>query len=76
MNIAAPAIGKSARYRQRLRAQGLRPVQFWVPDTRSPAFQERLRQQCLALKGDAEEAEVMRLTEEAARLIDGWEWDE
>ena len=25
-------------YRNRLRAQGLRPVQIWVPDTRSPGF--------------------------------------
>jgi hypothetical protein len=25
-------------HRDRLRAQGLRPVQIWVPDVRSPAF--------------------------------------
>jgi hypothetical protein len=25
-------------HRQRLRAQGLRPIQIWVPDTRSPKF--------------------------------------
>lgn len=25
-------------YRARLRAQGLRPVQIWVPDVRSPEF--------------------------------------
>jgi hypothetical protein len=29
---------KVEAYRARLRAQGLRPVQVWVPDTRSPAF--------------------------------------
>jgi hypothetical protein len=25
-------------HRDRLRAQGLRPVQIWVPDTRAPEF--------------------------------------
>jgi len=25
-------------HRERLRAQGLRPVQIWVPDMRAPAF--------------------------------------
>ncbi|MCK6555813.1 antitoxin MazE family protein [Candidatus Binatia bacterium] len=25
-------------HRERLRAQGLRPVQVWLPDTRSPEF--------------------------------------
>ena len=29
---------KVRAHRERLRAQGLRPIQIWVPDTRSPAF--------------------------------------
>lgn len=33
------------RYRDRLRAAGLRPVQLWVPDTRSPAFVKEFRRQ-------------------------------
>jgi hypothetical protein len=36
-------------HRDRLRAQGLRPVQFWVPDVRSPAFLAEARRQCLAV---------------------------
>ncbi len=41
---------KSARdrvraYRRRLREQGLRPIQIWVPDTRSRAFQSQARRQ-------------------------------
>jgi len=52
-----------ARYRERMRAAGLRPVQFWVPDTRSPEF----------VKGDPAEAEILKLTEEAASLVEGWE---
>jgi hypothetical protein len=29
---------KVQAHRERLRAQGLRPIQIWVPDTRSPSF--------------------------------------
>jgi hypothetical protein len=29
---------KVQAHRRRLRAQGLRPIQIWVPDTRSPRF--------------------------------------
>jgi hypothetical protein len=29
---------KVRAHRARLRAQGLRPIQIWVPDVRSPAF--------------------------------------
>ncbi len=64
--------GKVARHRQRMRAAGLRPVQFWVPDTRSPEFAARLRQQCRSLEGDPAEADALRFTEEAAAHVEGW----
>ncbi|MBW8066230.1 MAG: DUF3018 family protein [Ferrovum sp.] len=64
--------GKVARHRERMRAAGLRPVQFWVPDTRSPEFVGRVRQQCQNLKGDPAEADVLRFTEEAATHVEGW----
>ena len=47
-----------------MRAAGLRPVQLWVPDTRSPEFTAQVRKQCQSLKGDPAEAEVLRFTEE------------
>ena len=34
-------------HREKLRAQGLRPIQIWVPDTRAPGFAEEVRRQCL-----------------------------
>ena len=37
------------KHREQLRAQGLRPVQIWVPDTRAPGFKEMARRQCLAI---------------------------
>lgn len=65
--------GKVARHRERMRAAGLRPVQFWVPDTRSPEFRAQVRKQCQDLKSDAAEADVLRFTEEAASHVEGWE---
>ena len=36
---------KVQAHRDRLRAQGLRPIQVWVPDTRSRAFAAEARRQ-------------------------------
>jgi len=55
-----------------MRAAGLRPVQFWVPDTRLESFASDVRAQCLALNGDDAEAEVLRFAEEAAAQTQGW----
>ena len=67
-----PATDKMTRHRQRLKAAGLRPVQFWVADTRRPDFAKRLREQCLQLQGDVAEAEATRFAEAAAELVEGW----
>jgi hypothetical protein len=40
---------KVAEHRQRLRAQGLRPIQIWVPDIRSPSFKAEASRQSLAV---------------------------
>lgn len=36
-------------HRRRLRAQGLRPVQIWVPDVRSPEFANEAHRQATAV---------------------------
>jgi hypothetical protein len=36
-------------YRKRLRRQGLRPIQIWVPDTRNPAFAGEAHRQSAAI---------------------------
>lgn len=36
-------------HRRRLRAQGLRPVQIWVPDVRSPEFEREAHRQSAAV---------------------------
>lgn len=40
---------KVRAHRKRLRQQGLRPIQIWVPDLRSPAFVAEAHQQSLAV---------------------------
>jgi hypothetical protein len=36
-------------HRRRLRAQGLRPVQIWVPDVRSVEFEREAHRQSVAV---------------------------
>ena len=38
---------KVRTHRERLRAKGLRPIQIWVPDTRSSAFKAQAHRQSL-----------------------------
>ena len=40
---------KVRAHRERLRTQGLRPVQIWVPDVRSKAFARAAHRQSLAV---------------------------
>jgi Antitoxin MazE-like len=44
------------RYRERLRQQGLRPVQIWVPDVNAPDFvREAHRQSALVAASDQDQ---------------------
>ena len=40
---------KVSAHRRRLRAQGLRPIQIWVPDVRAPRFKAEAHRQSLAV---------------------------
>ena len=40
---------KVQQHRQRLRSQGLRPIQIWVPDVRAPSFRAQAHRQSLAV---------------------------
>ena len=44
-----PSRDKVRAHRARLRRQGLRPIQIWVPDVRSPTFAAQARRQSLAV---------------------------
>lgn len=54
MNMATPekksrVSERVGNYRRRLRSQGLRPVQIWVPDVRSPEFSAEAHCQSMAV---------------------------
>lgn len=48
-----PSRTKVRQHRERLRAQGLRPVQIWVPDVRAPSFRSQAHRQSLAVAASA-----------------------
>ena len=62
----ARAVKKSAKtktrnkvraHRERLRKQGLRPIQIWVPDVRASSFRAEAHRQSLAVAASAHAAE-------------------
>jgi len=60
---------KVRRHRERLRARGLRPVQVWVPDTRTAAFAEQAHRQSRAVaaspRAAADQAFIDAITDPA-----------
>jgi Protein of unknown function (DUF3018) len=46
---AKPSRVKVREHRERLRRQGLRPIQIWVPDVHAPAFRSAAHRQSLAV---------------------------
>lgn len=59
------------RHRAQFKAQGMRPVQLWVPDTRSAEFAAECRRQSALLTTDPQEGEILNRIEQAADT-DGW----
>jgi hypothetical protein len=59
------------RYRERMRAKGLRQIQLWVPDTRSPAFVAECRRQSLLVAADPAE-ELIMAELEGLQDTEGW----
>ena len=48
-----PSRIKVREHRERLRRQGLRPIQIWVPDVHAPAFRTEAHRQSLAVAASA-----------------------
>ncbi len=46
---------KVRAHRERLRRQGLRPIQIWVPDVRSPEFAAEAHRQSLLIANSPQE---------------------
>jgi len=62
---------KVQAHRKRLRQQGLRPIQIWVPDMRSPAFVTEAHKQSLAVAKSAH----ARQDQEFIDVISDWSGD-
>ncbi|WP_330083303.1 antitoxin MazE family protein [Methylocystis iwaonis] len=54
---AKPSEVKVREHRERLRAQGLRPIQIWAPDVRASSFRSEAHRQSLAVAASAHAAE-------------------
>jgi hypothetical protein len=59
------------KHREQLRAEGLKPVQIWVSDTRSESFRRKCERESLSLAADPLEAETLDWIAEVADT-DGW----
>ena len=54
---AKPTRIKVQEHRDRMRAQGLRPIQIWVPDVRASSFRAEAHRQSGAVAASAHAAE-------------------
>ena len=61
---------KVRAYRARLRQQGLRPIQIWVPDVRSPDFGAEAHRQSHAVAQSARAAEDQGFIDAISELGD------
>lgn len=52
-----PSRVKVREHRERLRRQGLRPIQIWVPDVHASAFRSEAHRQSLAVAASLRERE-------------------
>ena len=71
--MALSASEKTAKFRERLRAQGLRPIQIWVPDVRSEALAEEVRRQSLRVCRK-DESDLMDELDRSAAQTEDWSW--
>ena len=59
-------------HRARMRAKGMRLLQIWVPDTRSPEFAKEARRQSRALARSPQEKEDIAFVES----LSSWLWED
>jgi hypothetical protein len=67
---AKPSRNKVREHRERLRKQGLRPIQIWVPDVRSPAFRSEAHRQSAAVAASVHAVDDQALIDAIA------DWDD
>lgn len=65
------SVARVQAHRDRLREQGLRPVQIWVPDTRAPEFAREAHRQSQAVATSEQAADDQAFIDAAS-----WDMDE
>jgi hypothetical protein len=65
-----PSRVKVREHRERLRRQGLRPIQIWVPDVRAPAFRSEAHRQSLAVASSSGAHEDQAFIDAVSTSID------
>ncbi|MEN3177149.1 antitoxin MazE family protein [Gluconobacter sp. OJA] len=69
-----PVAIRVQKRRDTLRKAGLRPVQIWVPDTRTPGFDAECKRQArLVAEAERHDPALMSFVESAASDLDGWD---
>jgi hypothetical protein len=63
----SPVSKRVRSYRDRLRARGLRPVQIWVPDVRSPEFAAEAHRQAAAVAASEHAADDQAFIDAVSR---------
>lgn len=61
---------KFRRYRERMKARGLKEVRLWVYDPDAPGFREEMERQAALLRGAPEEREALEFIEAAGDWSD------
>lgn len=69
--MRAAVTNRVRKHRNLLRAAGLKPVQIWIPDTKSENFRRKCEQESLSLAADPLEAETLAWIDQVADT-DGW----
>jgi hypothetical protein len=65
-----PSRVKVRAHRERLRRQGLRPIQIWVPDVRAPAFRTAAHRQSLAVAASSHAHDDQAFIDSVSALSD------
>ena len=61
---------KVREHRERLYAQGMRPIQIWVPDVRTPAFRTEAHRQSTAVAQSAHAADDQAFIDAVSNGLD------
>jgi antidote-toxin recognition MazE-like antitoxin len=69
---ARSSASKVRQHREILRAQGLRPIQMWVPDVNDPKIKERIRREARLIARSPQEKDDLAFVESLQSEL----WDE